>query len=314
MLDDLSPRPGIHITEGETQPLQLSPSSIHVPSQHTLDKAATMPTLHTLIPGNCSAFHGKWNSGQGLEQLYLVTSVWQVLLYHVQSCRRLLWAVLRKLGDCDQGWPGKAECPPLILRLVFRAHTLSPTFGKLVPTHPDLHVCGEAWVAGIAPGGVWKCIKTVLADMTWCVQCASRRQKSCTHLYTLQRQSCLPVQRMNTNHKLSTSDAPLAWMPLTVSESFYWSRVIDYWFASMVMSEIMEELATTTRHRWFNLVKLNSILGMSGKIREIERHFAVVQVKRELSVQNALLSKLMASCVTQAGSTALWPRKMKQRT
>ena len=73
MLDDLSSVPGIHVTEGETQPLQLSPSFIHVPSQHTLDKAAMMLTLYTLIPGNCSAFRGKWNSGQGLEQLYHVS-------------------------------------------------------------------------------------------------------------------------------------------------------------------------------------------------------------------------------------------------
>lgn len=96
-LDDLSPRPGIQVTEGETQPLQLSPSSIHVPSQHTLDKAATMPTLYMLLPGNCSAFHGKWNSGQGLEQLYLVTSGWQVLC-----------AMFRVAGDyseqCSGNW------------------------------------------------------------------------------------------------------------------------------------------------------------------------------------------------------------------
>lgn len=74
-----------------------------------------------------------------------------------------------------EGCPLTTDCPPLILRLVLRVHTLGSTFWKFVPTHTDLHVCGAAWVAGIAPGGVWKCLKTVSADMTWCVQWVSRR-------------------------------------------------------------------------------------------------------------------------------------------
>lgn len=122
----------------------------------------------------------------------------------------------------ETGWPrvtGEAcplttDCPPLILRLVLRVHTLGSTFWKFVPTHADPHVCGAAWVAGIAPGGVWKCLKTVSADVTCCVQLASRRQKSCTHLCIPQHESRSPVQRMNTNHKLNISDAPLVWMPL----------------------------------------------------------------------------------------------------
>lgn len=148
------------------------------------------------------------------------------------SCKRCLKIHLGGCGEgsasegsrCHTWWPESMSWDPHNRRRDSTPSVVSVLHTCALPTHT-----GQNCQFG-------KFGKTVLADMTWCVQCASRRQKSCTHLYTLQRESCLPVQKMNTNHKLSTSDAPLAWMPLTVSESFYWSRVIDYWFASMVIS------------------------------------------------------------------------------